>query len=277
MTIEGESGKKRVGSVIAMNRWVNALICLCVTVFFSQSWAGDKQESEDSPSVTLPDRSLYFQGRYVFERNCVICHGKMGNGRGEMAKDLEPKPRSFKAAQFKYRTTPYGKLPTTEDLIRTIRGGVSGTRMGMFSNLSDREVKAVAEYVKFFSSTWRDQTNYAQAISLPEKPDWVGAESSGKRFERGMALFAQTCAPCHGEEGKGNGANAALLKDHLERPIKPANLRAEHLRTGGKPENMFKTITTGLNGTPMLGFHGVLTEEQRWEVVSYLVHLRKQK
>jgi len=227
------------------------------------------------PEFRLPDRSLYFQGRHIYERRCVLCHGKRGNGQGEMSVGLEPKPRSFVKAEFKYRSTPYGKLPTTEDLVATVKGGVSGTGMGMFTTLSDREVRAVVEYVKFFSPKWRDVDNQALPIEVPPVPAWMThADKDQQRLNRGRLLFGQTCVPCHGEAGDGNGPNAGELKDHLGRPIRPANLVAPHLRTGIRPEQLFKTISTGLNGTPMPGFHGVLSGEQRWEIIAHILRLR---
>ena len=37
-------------------------------------------------SPRLPDHTLWPQGRYVYERHCVICHGKYGDGRGDMGR-----------------------------------------------------------------------------------------------------------------------------------------------------------------------------------------------
>src|SRR4051812_26213021 len=100
-----------------------------------------------NPVFTPPDTALFYEGREVYERNCVLCHGARGDGQGEMAKEVGVKPRSFRTGDFKFRSTPWGKLPTTEDLIRTIRQGVTGTTMGAFTQLTAAETRAVAEYV----------------------------------------------------------------------------------------------------------------------------------
>ena len=55
-------------------------------------------------------------GRRVYLRYCVGCHGQDGDGAGENAQWIEPKPRDFTAAVFKCRSTPTGTLPTDEDL-----------------------------------------------------------------------------------------------------------------------------------------------------------------
>ena len=58
------------------------------------------------------DFARYSQGKYVFEQNCIVCHGPRGDGNGEMAPTLSPRPRSFREGMFKFRTTPFGKMPT---------------------------------------------------------------------------------------------------------------------------------------------------------------------
>ena len=80
-----------------------------------------------------PDWSLYYAGEFVYERNCQVCHGRRGDGQGKWAAEILPKPRSFKHANFKYRSTPFGKLPSDEDLKKTIRRGRSNTAMGSHS------------------------------------------------------------------------------------------------------------------------------------------------
>jgi hypothetical protein len=106
---------------------------------FAQPWTGTT--NDPLFQARLPDRALQPQGRYVFQRNCAVCHGAFGDGRGEMGREIQPRPRDFNRGLFKYRSTPPGKLPTNEDLERTIRDGLAGTAMPMFQNLTDREIK----------------------------------------------------------------------------------------------------------------------------------------
>jgi len=113
------------------------------------------------------------EGKYVFERNCIVCHGPRGDGTGEMSAQHQPKPRSFREGMFKFRTTPAGTLPTKADLARTIRGGLNGIDMGMFTNLPDDDVRAVIEYIKSFSRRWRKAENYAPPMKLPQPPKWL--------------------------------------------------------------------------------------------------------
>ena len=56
-----------------------------------------------------PSFETYAHGRYVYERNCIICHGKRGDGKGELSETILPKPRSFREGMFKFRSTPWEK------------------------------------------------------------------------------------------------------------------------------------------------------------------------
>jgi mono/diheme cytochrome c family protein len=87
-------------------------------------------------------------GHFVYMRNCVFCHGKRGDGRGEMGLTVEPRPRDFGAGVFKYRSTPSGTLPTNEDLTRTVREGIPDTAMPIFGKLPMRDVEAVCGRVR---------------------------------------------------------------------------------------------------------------------------------
>lgn len=227
--------------------------------------------------AAFPDDSLYLAGRHVYERHCLVCHGERGDGRGEMAKEMFPKPRPFKDGVFKYSTTPAGKLPTNDDLRRVIRQGISGTSMPVFDKLSDGEVRAVIEYVKAFSPRWRKPENYAPPLEVPEPPGWFDDETVlRQRAAKGGEMFAAACASCHGDKGEGNGPAAASLKDAWEQPAPPADLRRGGLRNGTEHRDLQRVMMKGIDGTPMAAFQEALTEEQRWELVAFIQQLRRE-
>ncbi len=222
-----------------------------------------------------PNFDLYLQGQYVFERHCIVCHGPRGDGRGEMAAKVEPRPRSFREGMFKFRSTPFGKLPTDDDLRHTIRHGLSGTAMGMFVQLPDDDVTAVIEYVKSFSRRWRKPENYAKPLQLPAPPAWLGdSKDRAAHAARGQALFQATCTPCHGTAADGQGPAAPTLKDIWNYPAKPSDLRQSHLRCGDGPADIYRVLATGLNGTPMVSFDATLSPDQRWDIITWILTLR---
>lgn len=255
-------------------RWALRLVALGTGLALH---AEDAPEVEEKPALfRRPDRELFDQGRYVYEQHCVVCHGPRGEGDGEMAPDLPIKPRRFRSGLFKYRSTPWGKLPTDEDLLRTIRGGRTGTAMGMFTFLSERELRAVVEYVKSFSRAWRKAENYAEPIALPDEPKWLRDPAEvTRRAEAGRETFQSACATCHGTAGDGRGLAAATLRDDAGQPAPPADLRLPHLRSGDEPLDIYRVLMTGLNGTPMVSFAETLPEPQKWDVVAYILSLRQ--
>lgn len=244
--------------------WRAALLCLLLAVAACGA--------EWKPN--LPDRAQFELGAYVFERNCIVCHGERGDGKGELAPTLIPKPRSFRSGVFKYRSTPPGKLPTNDDLTRVIRSGLAGTGMGMFTQLRDEEVRAVVEYVKSFSRKWRDPANYAPPVALPRVPAWWSdAAQRRTHAERGRRIFLTTCATCHGEKADGKGPAAAALRDEWGEPIVPRDLRGP-LHSGDTPLDLMRVLLTGIGGTPMVSFADALSEEVRWDVIAHLSTLR---
>lgn len=271
----GEGMRKTRGAVRVPNPnfarmlFPRLLILLIAAASAAPLWAGDWKPN-------LPDRSQYDMGGYVYERNCVICHGPLGDGKGELSPTLVPKPRSFRSGIFKYTSTPPGKLPTNEDLTRTIRGGLTNTAMGMFTALREDELRAVVEYVKRFSRKWRDEANYAPPIEVPPLPQWwTDPAELPRRAAAGRETFRTHCVPCHGEQADGKGPAAAALKNEWGDPIVPADLRQRFPHAGPTPRDVFRVLLTGINGTPMVSFASALTEQQRWELAAYIEELRK--
>ncbi len=87
-------------------------------------------------------------------------------------------------------------------------------------------------------------------------------------LEKGKTSYGKNCAPCHGEKGDAVGPMAAVLNP------KPRNFLSEPFKKGNKPEEVFKTVTEGLPGSTMVSFRQ-LTEEDRWALTYYVLHLQK--
>ena len=84
----------------------------------------------------------------------------------------------------------------------------------------------------------------------------------------GRAIYTRSCASCHGVAGLGDGPAGHALTP------KPAPIgSAEHMR-GVSPALAFRILSVGVAGTPMAGYAGTLSAEQRWNVVAYVNTLR---
>jgi mono/diheme cytochrome c family protein len=211
-------------------------------------------------------------GESVYRENCAACHGESGDGKGPEANRLETKPRDFTAGIYKFRTTPSGSLPLDQDIFRTITQGVRGTSMLAQLQLSEQERWAVVQYLKTFSRRFKDQKP-GQAIAIPPAP-----RSNSKLIAFGRAKYEEAgCAQCHGPDGKGDVPSAKDLKDEWGNPISAADLTLKPFKSGSDPRDLYRTLSTGLNGTPMPSYNNAFTPEERWALVYYVLSIARQE
>jgi len=222
----------------------------------------------------LRHADLIAQGKIAYDNYCSGCHGLAGDGKGPAAPFLDPKPRDFTQAVFKFRSTPSGSLPTDADLHRTLTQGVLGTSMPSWYLMPENQRVAVIEYLKTFSDEWDVEWNYEPAIPLPGRPEYVG---TGDSAARGKEIYAEMqCAQCHGETGIGDGPASDTLTDDWGDPIEAFDFTSGPLKGGARPEDIYRAFSTGLNGTPMPDYSFLLSAEDRWHLVSYILQLRAQ-
>ncbi len=209
-------------------------------------------------------------GRTLYLRNCAQCHGDKGDGAGYATPHLYPRPRDFTTGRFKVRSTPSGALPTHQDLVNIIRRGMPYTSMPPWPDLSDQEVSDLAHFIKTFSAEFSNAQNVAQPVEIPSAPS-----ATNESIELGKKLYEENgCIKCHGPLGRGDGPSAPTLVDDLGYRIGAANLaQSWTFRGGSSREDIFKTMSTGFNGTPMPSFADALPPEQRWAITDFIVSL----
>jgi mono/diheme cytochrome c family protein len=209
-------------------------------------------------------------GKNLYLKNCVQCHGEKGDGEGYATPHLLPRPRDFTTGKFKVRTTPNGALPTHQDLVNVIRRGMPYTSMPGWPDLSEQEVSDLVYYIKTFSPSFSSPESVPQPVTFPSAPN-VTNES----VELGKKLYVETgCVKCHGTLGRADGPSAPTLTDELGYPIRAADLSQPWtFRGGSSREDIFRTMSTGFNGTPMPSFTDSLTPEQRWAITDFIVSL----
>ena len=97
-------------------------------------------------------------------------------------------------------------------------------------------------------------------------------------LDRGKEVWEQAkCWECHGKTGKGDGEKAAGLKDDEEFTIVPADLTSGQFKSGPAVEDIYRTITTGLSGTPMPSYRDSFSDEDRWALAYYILALSAYK
>jgi mono/diheme cytochrome c family protein len=239
-------------------------------ILLSMLWSvtGVTQESQIGNLVGSAKR-----GRALYQRYCIFCHGPDGDGRGESAPYLDPKPRDFTKAVFKCRSTPSGSLPLDSDLYDTISRGIHASGMPSWKPLLRQERADLVAYVKTFSSLFQEEKP-GPPIPIPPEPP-----SSPESVKRGGELFQNmNCWQCHGKDGRGHGPSAASLTDSKGYPIAPFDLTSgTSFKCGESDQDMLRDLVTGLDGTPMPSFADGMNPDQRWDVVHYIRSLNASK
>jgi cytochrome c oxidase cbb3-type subunit 2 len=207
-------------------------------------------------------------GRRIYERRCAVCHGERGDGKGSRAGELYTKPRDFTLGVYKYRSTPSGSLPLDEDIYTSISAGVRGTGMLPWFGLSKEEKWAVTYYIKTFSERFEEEGS-----DLPVAVPRVTVFPA-ELVDRGRLIFEQVkCRECHGKDGRGNGPKADELKDDWSYPVRPRDFTSEKFKRGASVEDIFLTVATGLDGTPMASHGDTMSARDILSVAAYVKSL----
>ena len=214
-----------VGSWVALALWANPV-------------------AAQAPTPNARDISAVDAAR-LYHTACATCHGLRGDGNGRgVARLGTPRPRDFTAGVFKFRSTPSYAPPTDEDLYRVILRGVPGTWMPAWNRLlSEAEMWALAAYIRGFSTP----SELDPPIEIPDPP-----EPTPELVREGQAVYAVLqCGQCHGVAGRGDGPSADDLRDDWEYPIDAYDFTRGNYKNGSTPSDLYRTLVTGLSGTPM--------------------------
>jgi mono/diheme cytochrome c family protein len=123
---------------------------------------------------------------------------------------------------------------------------------------SDATVQAVQG-----ETGWLDPTDYpaqAREIIPPIDPKTVMTPNA-PLMARGKALYAQTCATCHGPDGHGDGPGGKGLNP------RPRNFTEKAAwKNGTHLEDIYKTLDEGIKGSSMVSYN-YLSKKDRMALV----------
>ena len=233
-----------------------------------------------------PSAEMIEAGKRVYFTKCVWCHGVDGAGDGPGADRLWPRPRNFNQGTFKIRHTASGELPLFDsrkpvpgqnDLFETVTHGLPGSAMPSWEGILTEEQRlqvlsfVTTQLVK--DRKFTDKQSEAQTVlQLGDIKPIAATEES---LKKGSELIVEKkCVECHGAEGRGDG-NAFNLKDDWGFAIQPADWHKCWNFRGSRQDpynvrNIFRTFSTGVNGTPMPSFADNTTIEERWHIANWV-------
>jgi mono/diheme cytochrome c family protein len=114
-------------------------------------------------------------------------------------------------------------------------------------------------------STERDPS-YADpnATLAPVPAEYAGLTNplGPEAADQGAQIFNLNCAACHGPQGHGDGPAGESLDP------RPRNLA--EIQTKAEDDFLFWRIREGKPGTSMVGWKGILSDEQIWQTVSFI-------
>ncbi|MFQ5742461.1 MAG: c-type cytochrome [Acidobacteriota bacterium] len=220
-------------------------------------------------ATTIVPAQAQQPGEKIYRQRCRWCHGDEGRGDGPSSAGMLPRPRDFVGADYKIRSTPHGQLPTDEDLSRVISRGLPGTPMEGWENvLSEEEIRQLVVYIKSLSPRFENESR--DPIGPP--PSAPGSAPRGEEVYRQARCFM-----CHGDAGRGDGGITKTLNFEWGLPFVARDFtRGWGFKGGHEPRDIYMRITTGLNGTPMGPYQDLLSEQQRWDLATYVASLDKE-
>lgn len=244
--------------------------------------------------VRIPAATLD-AGARAYMRQCRPCHGERGDGRGPQAVGQDPPPRDFRLGLLQFGSVPSGSLWRDEDVTRIVRGGVGGTAMLAWRDVSDADLTAIAQFLKTFSPRWRDEVPEEPVAVTPDP--WTGRD--GAAIARGRAVYhglarCQACHPAYAPRGEIDALARALGAPEVEarpgaleplecasdfgRKLRATDFPAGPLRAargGTRLEDLARTIAAGVGGTAMPTWKGALPDPDLWALARYVDHLAR--
>jgi len=216
-------------------------------------------------------------GKAIFIRECMVCHGDAGRGNGPYIDGLQPPPPDFGDGSYGTLAKP---VYSDSDYFWRISEGLPWSAMPAWKlRYSETDRWKLVHYIRVnFTQTeprpHDDKKQVYPGIYLQQTmPVTTSQEEVIKRaqlsnmpltptFERGKLTFLKNCAHCHGLTGEGGGWDGAYLDK------KPADL------TKPMPEmtdgEWYTRVTFGIPNTAMPSWGEWLPENSRWDAIKFV-------
>lgn len=286
-------------SVFYYGPWALLVIVVIGWAFREVYWAGKLAGLRTSPPglaaaakvvdlrALAMQTDLAAQGQPLFMINCASCHGAKGEGDGDRAASLSPKPRNYRTEKFKFG----------DDIVSIytlLLNGSPGTSMPSFQLLPPEDLFAMAHYVRTLIPRPAPTTPELLALLPESRPGGIAA-AAGPRIpillalermaqtdpdtkipERtqsataGGRIFQDRCAACHG--GGGQGGRVQVLDTHPYRYAEVAPFYGSKAVWTRDRTRFAERIVNGIPGHSMPG-QATLTKAQMNDLFAFALQL----
>jgi mono/diheme cytochrome c family protein len=218
------------------------------------------------------------EGKAIFTRECMICHGDAGRGNGPYIEGLQPPPPDFGDGSYGTLAAP---SYTDSDYFWRISEGLPWSAMPSWKlRYSEEDRWKLVYYIR---------VNFTQTLQRPKTPpnqvypdiyltQTMPVEATEAEiiegalpyimpqtpsYERGKLVYLQYCAHCHGLGGQGDGWDGEYLD------VLPANFTDPNLR-GMSDGDYYARVSFGIQNSAMPTWGEFLPENQRWDVIRFI-------
>ena len=274
-------GHKKQGKAVL---WVLATLALVVAIFLVM-----RRASPGGKPFVLAGN--FGNAPQIYLKQCAPCHGEEGFGDGKAAYLLRPRPRDFSYGKFVLVSTD-NRIPTDEDLFRTISRGLPGSAMPPWSHLPEDDRRSLVRYVRALAHHGKVkrlmglnggpeaekpmtrkaaeelatyQFEIGQPLAVP--PEVPASEAA---LKRGRQIYVDTCAKCHGQQGKGDGSEA--MEDDLGFRAFPRDFTSGIFKGSPEGKELAYRLMGGMPGTPMPSTD-FRSPDDLWATVHYILSI----
>jgi mono/diheme cytochrome c family protein len=228
----------------------------------------------DPRTLMAPSAELMAEGKELFEKNCIQCHGQLGHGDGPAAATMNPRPRNFASPEG--WTNGYD-MPS---IYKTVSGGVNGTSMASFNYLSRKERMALVHYVQSLGA-FSHNTATPQALEALSKELARAGEKTPNKIPVSMAMDKLeeefTAPPPLVVDREDQSPGGKILRRVVIDPFRAAQVLGESQRWRASdrelaadilpdtPENGFSVYTATLGASEWKALHAELLKRLKPE------------
>lgn len=237
-------------------------------------------------------------GKSLYTEYCMPCHGVKGDGHGVSSKGLSVPPRNFKLGQYKFGQVVSGELPHDEHFFNILKKGLNGTAMLPW-DLTEQQMFNVVQYIKTFApEKWEGADKKLGEVIVAGK-DPYGDAHKDSAIQRGKEVYhiVAQCWTCHRAYAsraeltqmsqKINNSpmneidpemfHVKLQPSDYDIATMPPEFTYDQVRSAVTVEELYVRINSGVGGTAMASWKGVLQDDEIWAVAHYVKSLMDMK